>query len=356
MGSHLTKCLHFIAAITFCTSLTLVATDSIAVTIDAKFCSNCTNTQEARAEAMKYAPPLQCTTNGQAFFGPDLSCTSTPKSVIFVNPDTDQVFSFTVSHQDYGPWGLVVTQQSLSLDVIDGLVLASKKTRDFRQSLDLLNDNNFFVVQGAITNNMSECPIDTALHTLSQPNFLNDAEIRARLAVAEGWDRVKNDSTIFSKFGIGLQYKGIGINVELDPSSQQPMVLVETYYNSEVESPFNDYLVYNITKISDTGPDSLPIVELSLSTSSRIAGVSINSGRTKAFVNSICAKKKFEAWVNNDTQATLVNEGGGNGGGFGVTDPNIPNDGNIIGAGNCSTIIYRQHGNNPVVYTFFVCN
>lgn len=346
---------------------------ALAADVDARFCDSCVSETAAKAKAAQYVLPLECTNSaGINYFGPDMTCTSRRIPIVLVHPQTDAVFSFVVGHNPNPPWSVQVQPQQLSQDAVAGLKQASKINREFRASLVSINANNFYdptitySLSSANTSNHAtktttintsrmlsgECPIDTALASLTDAQFLQKAAIRARIALQYEWEEIKNEKGFLSAFGIGLQFRGVGIDIQFDGDNGRPLVLREEYTSSEVNPIFNDVLIYNLTVVSE-GTTGVRDITLSLNSASQVAGLNLSAVSASAFtdIDNECAKQRIEEWVENNPSVTIAPGGGGS------TFP-IPGPGTNPGggpSGGCQIVSFQQHGNNPQRYVFRIC-
>lgn len=261
----------------------LFCTDALSQT--ARVCEKCSTEVDAVSYAKSLASRLTCsqTLNGET------ECYSTQKTVTFVDASSGQSYKYEVFRDSTSPWEIQVKRVPLSRDkeasfkklmqlIVDANVAISNASTRFNTLVNSASDEFQQVSAISESQPISECPSSSALSTLVNPNTLDTIQSRAAIEIGTKLENIDDYRQLnFAKVGHQWSIDFNGLNSTIlteDHHRNKPFIV--TFGHSERQSDRKDFFAYSVDII---GFDSqhIPIVDLTLSDASRVAGYSVGA-------------------------------------------------------------------------------
>lgn len=342
----------------------------------AEICSDCATETKAQQFATSMANPLQCS----PVLGEDVSCSSQPKTVLFVDKTSGQAFKYQVSHQATPPWNVQAQRLSMPPDQEESFRILTRFYRDMNEAISdasmnveqLLSGNRKAAVVSAASSKhngvvslqtSSTCPSDTALAALLDPNKLRDIQTQATIQIGTNLLSQNNEINLNPRKinnTYSLTFKGFSSSLSATGTNRSPP-FAATFSNSERITSLSDYLVWDVSIV---GYDfqNMPIVNYTLNDASRVAGYSLGALKGQSgplLIDNACIEERLDQAVAQGVVTSSSTPVGGSGGGSGApkvtgndsSTGGIPTGG---GGGGCQIVDFFQGGQR--LYTFRICN
>ncbi|MGI2259923.1 hypothetical protein [Shewanella sp. GXUN23E] len=255
-----------------------------AIATDGYLCSDCTSQTAAQSVALRdHVPKLICVNPNPDFeleLGGKLVCGSTPNKIALVNPNSGQVFTFSVGHlaANNQPhlFNHSISDNDRNLFSAAGIIY-----KNFKVAVDGVNQSRLNEISGNTqTSRSNTCPDNTALAALVDPNKMVALEnqIRAQLmgnSVAMGniqTELNRNDAFgSISDLGITVG-NGFG-QILVNNSKTDPITRIHWGFRESEGGEFlSDFLLFDIKKLrNDLGSEPI-ILDITLNDLSRVAG------------------------------------------------------------------------------------
>lgn len=282
---------------------------------EAFICKKCTSEPMARQEALLYTPTLYCHSPSpdEIMTIENQVCYSTAKKVVLVNPDSKNIYVYSVSHLQAAPWSVQVATSSVT----------SQKMTDYVKAVDFYNDYNSAVTEaqrelnsevaqywashsvsssvGSLNDAAATCPSDTALDYFTDPLKLTALQDVVTLQLATGLKGSLNDyfqsGAQINSAGVSLL--GAGINLGWSNETKKP-VFIKSFSHSELPSSLDDTIIFDMDLVGFSASGS-PQILFSLNDASRLAGYQLSAlkGNFGALpITNACVLEKLQRLAN----------------------------------------------------------
>jgi len=345
----------------------------VSVADTAEICADCSTEAKAQQFAKTMTNSLQCT----PVFGQDVSCSSQSKVVVFVDKNSGQAYKYNVYHQPTAPWAAQAERIDMHPDQVESFRILTAFYRDVNesiiassmsveallgsnwQSIPKLQNRSGTTAQSSETQATGNCPTDSALAALLDPNKLEDIQTSATVQIGTNLLSQNNQinlNPVKINDSYSLTFKGFTSNISATGTNRTPS-FAATFGNTERVTSISDYLVYNVSIVGYDFQD-MPIVSYTLSDASRVAGYSLGALKGQngpLLIDNACIENRLDQAVAQGviTSVSTPIAGSGGGGGSSGTDTEtggIPTG----GGGGCKIVDFFQGGQR--LYTFRMCS
>ncbi|GEA11989.1 hypothetical protein KUL49_23640 [Alteromonas sp. KUL49] len=251
----------------------------------ARVCEKCSAEEAAISYAKSLAPRLTCSLalNGET------ECYSPQKTVTFVDANSGQSYKYEVFRDSAPPYAVHVKRVPLSREseasfktlmqfIVDANAAISNASTRFDALVNSASDEFQQVSAIGESQPATECPSSSALSTLVNPNTLDTIQSRAAIEIGAKLENIDDYSQLnFAKVGHqwSIDFNGLNSTIVTEGHHRNKLFIV-TFGQSERQSDRKDFFAYSVDII---GFDSqhIPIVDLTLSDASRVAGYSLGA-------------------------------------------------------------------------------
>lgn len=344
---------------------------TIASAQTAQMCTTCSTESSARSFAKTQANPLECSPT----FDMNVQCSSRSKEVLLVDVATGNSYRFNVFHEQQAPWNLRAERLGLSANAKEAYRILMQFHKDLNASI--IEASDAYQAAGSLSvnsfsksdfynktssANSGNCPTNTALSTLLDPNKLSDLRTIATTEIGTGLLAKNNDLNLKptkTNRSYGLAYRGAQYSTTSEGAARTSSY-TETFSQSEHTTSLSDALVFD-AEIVAYKSDGMPAVTLTINEeASRVAGfvlAELKGGNGSLLIENECLEERFEeaAAMGIISMKTTDIGGGGTGTGTPPGDDNgLPSHPGGIAGSSCQLIEFFQNGH--LMYTFRVCD
>jgi len=335
----------------------------------AQMCTTCSTESSARSFAKAQANPLDCSPT----FDENIQCSSRSKEVLLVDETTGNSYRFNVFHEQQAPWNLRAERLGLNADAEEAYRILMQFHKDLNAAIIEASGTYGAVgslsqhpitkqdqLNNTVSANSGNCPTNTALTTILDPNKLSELRTVALSKIGTGLvsrnNRLNLKPTKVNR-SYGLAYKGAQYTMTSDggPIMQS---YAETFPQSERTTSLSDVLVFE-ANISAYTSDGMPAASLVINEgASRVAGFSLSElkgGNGPLLVDNECLKERFEEAAALGIVSMKTTDIGSGGTGTGQPsggDNGLPSHPGGI-ATSCQLVEFFQNGH--LQYTFRIC-
>lgn len=340
----------------------------VSVADTAEICADCSTEAKAQQFAKTMANPLECT----PIFGQDVSCSSQSKVVVFVDKNSGQAYKYNVYHQQTAPWAVQAERIDMHPVQVESFRILTAFYRDVNESIiassmsvEALLGSNWQSIpklqnrSGTTAQSTGNCPTDSALAALLDPNKLSEIRSEANLQIGTNLLSKNNHinlNPVKINDSYSLTFYGFSSNISATGENRTPSFVVD-FEKTERQTSISDFLVYTVN-ILGYNKQNMPVVNFTLSDASRVAGYSLGALKGQngpLLIDNACIENRLDQAVAQGviTSVSTPIAGSGGGGGSSGTDTEtggIPTG----GGGGCKIVDFFQGGQR--LYTFRMCS
>jgi len=323
-------------------------------------CDNCSTESTALSFAKSKANQIECS----SAFSSKKTCQSQSKIVTFVDFSSGKAYKYNVFHESTYPWNVKAEKMILTTDRKESFKKLIFFIKDINNSISEASSELGRVVGSSYLNSLQKstysksaetCPVNTALSALTNPNTLDFIQDRASIEIGTRMISKNNDinlNPVKINNSWTLNFKGFNSTIIADGAKRNPSFVV-SFNDSERTSSRQDFFAYSVN-ILGYDEQSIPIINFTLSDSSRVSGYALgalkgNNGPLE--ITNKCVQEKFEEAVNAGVLTSRATPISGSGGGI----PESPSIGSGSGSYQPSCQIIDFHQNGIRLYTFRLC-
>lgn len=243
---------------------------------------DCNNLESAKAFAKTMPNELVCS----PISGKGVTCRSESKTVTILDIPSGKTYKFNVYHELNSPFLVKADEWQLDADSQVAFFELAKFARAFENTILKGSQTDIQVSLSSnqttqMFNSVEECPLDTALAILTDPNAVQGLRDKIFLRIAKGiteeygvdnTNSLRPTATVNS---LNMVFRG----QQFSATSAKERIFsayVEAFENTERPTKIADYIAFDIGIVGwDSG--ERPISSLEISGASRVAGFSLSA-------------------------------------------------------------------------------